>query len=300
MGSKQKNRQYFLQETKLVPGPVSSQATGKVFFSPSGKKDVVYKLLPQTFSFSEIKAFQACPLQYKYQYYLKLPTPGSAHFSFGQTMHIFELFLKDFQSRQNQNQGDLFNKNAKLDKIGGFKFLEQLYQKNWIDEWYKNKKQKEEYRKKGHELLKTFYEHLSLNAPSPKYLEKSFFLPLGDYKFTGKIDRADVTDGSLTIIDYKTSEKIPTKNDKDNLDQLRVYQWAAEEFLGERVTDLCYWYLSDNKFLREQTASKEEILELKSRLLESIERIVEAVKYDSFAELHQHSKDHNCDFEKLG
>lgn len=296
-GAKTKKPSVFLQETKLVPGGQTSQATGKVFFEAGKKTKQVYKILPETFSFSALKAFENCPLQYKYQYYLKLPSPGSAYFSFGQTMHkVFELYLKNFQRRSNQSQQDLFAKTSAKAELGDFKLLQQLYEKNWVDEWYKDKKQKEDYRKRGRELLKVFYEALQKNPPHPKYLEKSFYLPLGSYKFTGKIDRADSLDGSVEIIDYKTSEKIPQRNDKDGLDQLYVYQWAAQEFLGEKVLAMKYWYLNDNKFLPEKVASAQEIEELKQRLLKSIENIVETIKFDRFLEVHRQTKDHNCGF----
>jgi DNA helicase-2/ATP-dependent DNA helicase PcrA len=299
-GAKTKKPSVFLQETKLVPGEQTSQATGKVFFSGSKKDKIIYKQLPETFSFSALKAFENCPLQYKYQYYLKLPSPGSAYFSFGQTIHkVFELYLKDFRLRQNQSQQDLFAKTSTAAELGDFKSLEKLYEANWIDEWYRDKKQKEDYRKRGKELLKVFFDYSQKNPPAPKYLEKSFYLPLGNYKFTGKIDRADATNEGLEIIDYKTSEKIPKKNDKDGLDQLYVYQWAAEEFLGEKVSALKYWYLNEGKFLPEKIASESEIHELKTRLLKNIENIVETIKYDRFMEAHQNSKAHSCEFESL-
>ncbi len=313
-GAKTKRPSIFLQETKLVPGSATSQATGKVIFTQHAKKQEVYKFLPETFSFSALKTFERCPLQYKYQYYLKLPSSGSAYFSFGQTIHkVFEIFLKDFQTRQNQTQGDLFGKTSgKQAELGTLKFLEDLYEKNWIDEWYQSKKQKEEYKRKGHNLLKKFYEHTTANIPHPKYIEKSFYLPLGKYKFTGKIDRADKSDGpfdvtqgrpersrgggGVEIIDYKTSEKIPGKNAKHDLDQLLVYQWAAQEAWNEKVDSLCYWYLQENKFLPEPTAGPKEINELKTRLLEDIEKIIQTIKYDQFKELDGSLREHDCEF----
>lgn len=300
-GAKTKRPSLFLQETKLVPGPHTTEATGKVIFSQPVKKTQSDVMLPASFSFSGIKAFQTCPLQYKYQYYLKLPLPGSSYFSFGQTMHkVFELYLKDYQSRKNQNQQDLFGKNPKQIAPGDFKLLEELYEKYWIDEWYKDKKQKEDYRKKGREILKIFYDYTAAHPPRPKYLEQFFSLPLGGYKFVGKIDRADESQGGLEIIDYKTGENIPAKNDKDGLDQLHVYQWAAEEYLKEKVSGLNYWYLQNHKFLPEQTADAKEINGLKNRLLETIELIVQTVKSDNFKNLHRQTRGHNCQFEGLG
>ncbi len=299
-GEKTKKPSVFLQETKLVSAQSAITSTGKVFFAPANKSEIVYKTLPETFSFSALKTFENCPLQYKYQYYLKLPTAGSPYFSFGQTIHkVFELYLKEYRSRRNQSQQDLFAKTSSQAELGDFKLLEELYEKNWIDEWYENKKQKADYRKKGRELLKTFYQTLKASPCNPKFLEKSFYLPLGSYKFTGKIDRADSTaNKTLEIIDYKTSEKIPSKNDKNDLDQLHVYQWAAQEFLGEKVSKLSYWYLQNNKFLPEEVAGKNEIQALKTRLLESIESIAETIKYDMFKKAHESVKAHRCEFEK--
>ncbi len=300
-GAKTKKPSIFLQETKLVPGEIASQATGKVFFTASSKKDVVFKILPDKFSFSAVKAFQNCPLQYKYQYYLKIPSPGSAYFSFGQSIHkAFELYLKEYRSRLNQTQQDLFAKKDITSELGSYAMLEELYQKNWVDEWYKTKKQKADYRKKGIELLKNFYGYSIANPPKPKYLEQSFYLPLGDYKFTGKIDRADeLPGGGISILDYKTGEKIPSKNAKGDLDQLYIYQWAAEEYLGEKVGKMAYWYLHENKFLEEQVAGKEEIEKLKSSLLETIEKIVYTTKHDLFKEAHNSAPRHDCFYANL-
>ncbi len=300
-GAKTKKPSIFLQETHLVPGDYKPEATGKVFFAASRKQETDFKIIPETFSFSSLKAFENCPLQYKYQYCLKLPTPGSAYFSFGQTMHkVFELYLKDFRTKKNQTQQDLFLKTGANATPGDFKMLEDLYEKNWIGEWYASKKQKEDYYLRGKQLLKKFFDHSQKQTFEPKYLEKSFYLPLGDYKFTGKIDRADLSAaGGVEIIDYKTSEKIPTKNDRHSLDQLRVYQWAAQEFLGEKVSGMCYWYLQENKFLYEQPAGAEEIQILKSRLLEAVENIVKTIKTNSFLKAHSASPAHTCKFLNL-
>ena len=138
------------------------------------------------------------------------------------------------------------------------------------------------------------------NPPKPKYLEQSFYLPLGDYKFTGKIDRADeLPGGGIAILDYKTGEKIPSKNAKGDLDQLYIYQWAAKEYLGEKVGMMSYWYLWENKFLEESVAGESEIEKLKLGLLEAVEKIVYTTKYDLFKQEHINSPRHQCIYENL-
>jgi DNA helicase-2/ATP-dependent DNA helicase PcrA len=296
-GVRAKKPSQFLIETKLVPSDKVSKATGKVFFGRPEKTKVVYQTLPSQFSYSQLNDFQTCPLKYKYQHYLKLPVPGSPALSFGSTMHkVFEEYLKLYKNQQQISQADLFGKQAAR-MLPGLKTLEELYAKNWIDDWYENKLQKDEYRKLGRQMLQTFYESIETQKPKPKYIEQFFKLPLGDYTFVGKIDRADETTAGLEILDYKTG-KAP-KSSKD-LDQLYIYQWVVQDFLKEKVIGLKYWYLQDNQLLSEEPANQEEIAKLKAKLLKLIEEIVDATKYDKFRELHKNSPKHKCDFTNFG
>jgi len=301
-GKALKKPSQFLLETGLVPSDKVSQATGKVVFTKPAKLNIVYHDMPKSYSFSAIKAFKNCPLEYKYKYYLKFPAKGNHYLSFGQTIHsTFELFLKDYLKRLSSKQQDLFGSKSDKAEIGTLEYLEQLYQQNWIDEWYLNKTDKEKYRKKGLAMLRTFYDDLKANPPTPKYIEQRFNLKLGDFFFNGKIDRADLLpSGKLKILDYKTSEKVPKKTDKDDLDQLYIYQWAAQEHLKEKVGELVYWYLNENKTVPEEIATDEKINKLKQDLLETIEKINYTIKYDLFKQEHNKLNNyHNCEYEGL-
>ena len=64
---------------------------------------------------------------------------------------------------------------------------------------------------------------------------------LGGSVFIGKIDRGEEMPDGLVIIDYKTGAS--RKIDKVEKEQLLIYQWAAQEFFKERVSDLQYWFL---------------------------------------------------------
>jgi len=299
-GKREKKPSQFLLETKLVPSEKLSKATGKVLFGKTasgGDKSQVYQVLPTRFSYSAINDFELCPLRYKYKHYLKLPTRGSHHQSFGSTIHkVFEEFLKTYQNNTNLVQADLFGKTPARHPLPEFKFLEQLYEKFWIDDWYLSPAQKQEYKKLGETMLESFYDDLKATKPQTKIIEQFFKLKLGDYDFVGKIDRADQTDSGLAIIDYKTGK---TPKNKADIDQLHIYQWAAEEFLRAKVCELKYWYLQDGRegFKPEELATAEEIKDLKSRLLSTIEKIVDSVKFDRFKEAHAQTTKHQCEFE---
>ncbi len=293
----------FLVESGLLPAPKEgTKATGRVVFgqtAPTAKK-AVYKDLPTKFSYSALRAFETCPLQYKYQYYLKMPSPGSAALSFGQTIHrVLERYLKEFRGAGAGAQADLFAAAPAAPVLPPKERLAELYDECWIDEWYKTKIQKAEYRARGQSVLEHFYRRSEARTPTPKYLEQPFKLPLGPYQFTGRIDRMDETHGGLYIFDYKTGEKVPEKSDKPDLDQLYIYQWAAEEFLSEPVAGMTYWYLCPDQLVEEELATPERLGELKDGFLKTIERIVHVTEFDLFSEEHEKVRDHRCAYRHL-
>lgn len=300
-GARQKKPSVFLSETGLVPTETAHKATGKVVFTkPKAKaRQEVYKQLPDKFSYSQISTFQKCPLEYKYSYYLRLPTRGSHYLSFGSTIHaVLEKYLETYSQKLSAPQQDLFD-NTIEPELPPEKLLTELYATHWIDDWYKSREQKEQYRARGQAIIKSFYQATTDNPPKPKLIEQPFTLKLGDkqqYQFNGKIDRADETERGLMIIDYKTSEKAPTKTDKQGVDQLQIYQLAVEEFFQQPVAGLQYWYLVPNEIVAVPLASAEDLAKLKDSLTETIEQIREAVKYDAFGELHKKNKHHDCGF----
>lgn len=250
--------------------------------------------LSKYFSFSQISVFRKCPLQYKYRYVLKLPEIGSAQLSFGLTVHnTLEKYLRGL--KQKQNQSDLFGK-AEQNPIPPPENLSAIFSEAWIDDWYESKRQAEEYRRRGEEILKYFYEECKSRQPRPKYLETKFKLKLNDSWIVGKMDRADETAVGLVIIDYKTGAPRPIE--KVDKDQLLLYQWAAQDFLGENVADLQYWFLWD-KLKKEQFLGKiEDIEKLKSEFCQTVEEIKQAAREDIFAAWDRRIS-HKCDYREF-
>ncbi|MEK9177636.1 MAG: ATP-dependent DNA helicase, partial [Patescibacteria group bacterium] len=155
--------------------------------APEFKKKIKPIFLPEHFSYSQLAAFEKCPLQYKFNFILKVPVRGKAVFSFGKTMHntLYE-FLKEMNENSAIDQALLFGEKSKIN----FKFqnLEKIYEKNWIGEWYESKKQKDEYYKLGKKIIKEFYDEFEKNPPEilkingQIALEMPFNLKIGDYK----------------------------------------------------------------------------------------------------------------------
>ena len=230
--------------------------------------------LPSHFSYSQLAAFEKCPLQYKFNFILKVPVKGKSVFSFGKTMHgTLHDFLKLYSEKSNQK--DLFGKNT--DNQMSFKALLDFYEKNWIDEWYESKKQKEEYHKKGIEIIKDFWDKFEKNPPnilkineSPA-LEMPFNLKIGGHTLFGVIDRIDDAKDGITIVDYKTGES-KDKLDADSKEQLLIYQIAAQEVLHLRPQKLAYFYLNDGKMMS-FLGTENELETQKEKIIKEIEQI---------------------------
>ena len=302
-GAAQKKPSSFLIEMGLEKPREKTKPSGEVVFIKQQSRPIQTPrhelLIPETFDFSQVSTFKKCPLEYKYKYIYKLPLPGAAPLSFGMTMHnTLKKFMTSVLQMNASTQPDLFGQKQKGLLIPKKDLLLKYYAESWVDDWYPDKINKEMYRRDGLAHLDKFYEKFLTEPRLPKYLEQSFRLKLGEYKFKGRIDRADLLpDGSIEIIDYKTGQP-RTKLEQVDRDQLLIYQWAASEALNERVNSLSYWYFQalDNplKFL----GTKEEIEKLKAKLLETIEEIVATIKTDSFAEKDK-QKSHECHFRHL-
>jgi len=239
--------------------------------------------LPKHFSFSQLAAFDKCPLQYKFGFILRVPTRGKAVFSFGKTMHnTFYNFLKYANENSDRSQTNLFGFDAKAVKDKKVKALDfddlvKIFEENWIDEWYENKKQKEDYRKLGRKIIKDFYEDFLNNPPkilkvdNALALEMPFNLKIGEHTLYGVVDRIDEEKDGVAIIDYKTGES-KEKLSADDKEQLLIYQIAAEEIFKLNPQKLVYHYLTDNK-KAEFIGTEKEKSQLKEKILEEIEEM---------------------------
>lgn len=301
-GSTHKKPSKFLIELGLEQEQASAKASGEVFFvkQPTLPKLAGKLILPDTFSFSQISCFLHCPLEYKYKYVYHLPLPGAAPLSFGQTIHkTLEKFLQNVLQLNSQDQQDLFGSGKKSGiKVPDREVLHKLYVESWVDDWYADKIQKELYRKDGVRILDSFYERYKKDPKIPKFLEKSFKLKLGNYKFVGKIDRADQnSDGTIDIIDYKTGQERKKLSPVDK-QQLLIYQWAASEEFKEKVRSLRYWYLGSTAEAEEFLGSSSEIEEVKQKLIDGIGQIIESIKAMSFRELDLKTS-HDCKYRHL-
>ncbi len=256
-GARKKKPSRFLVEAgfaETVPQP-----TGEVLFTDSAplpieQQQAERSFIPSSFSFTQLKAYETCPWQYRFAFLLKVPAQGKPSFSFGKSMHatLYEFFRR-MKEGSDLEQGGLFEHTDEKPLVAPtLKDLLEIYDEKWIAEWFYSKKQQEEYYKKGKDSLKAFYELHEKNWPSAAHLEEGFTLSLAGTKIKGAIDRVDNADegDGVHIIDYKTG-KFP-KNGKKDTEQLYLYAMAVQEIFQRQPLTLSYYFLEDNKSVVEE------------------------------------------------
>ncbi|KAA0206568.1 PD-(D/E)XK nuclease family protein [Candidatus Uhrbacteria bacterium] len=213
--------------------------------------DTVHYELKKRFSFTQLAAFRKCPLQYKFEHIYRIPKFGTYQKSFGQSVHnAYQRMLELHQFRGQTQQGTLFGDAVEPFETtpGGFRVTldeaYKLFDEAWIDEWYESRARHDEYKAKGRQAIKNFWQECAVKAPDLFGVELDFTLVLGVHSLKGKIDRIDkLPDGTVAVFDYKTGQAKEELGAEDK-EQLHLYQVALEE-KGIKVSRLAYIYVLD-------------------------------------------------------
>lgn len=221
--------------TKEAEYEKKSQLAMFAFEKPTAyktKKEPIVQRL-NIFSYTQLETYERCPLQYKYQYVLRLPTTQNAAASFGDTIHkTLQTFYKEFI----------------VDKSPELKHLLELYRESWIPLGYVSKAHEMRMKKEGERMLTQFFRKYHSKQIPILDIEKLFKIKIDKQLFvTGKIDRIDKKNNhEIEIIDYKTG-KMPDKEGLEKNLQLSIYTMAAmdKNLYHRRLEDitLTFYYL---------------------------------------------------------
>jgi DNA helicase II / ATP-dependent DNA helicase PcrA len=177
-----------------------------------------------------------CPLKFKFQHLLRIPTGPQPALTFGSLMHrsvrhYFELRRRGLPS---------------LEEVRDF------YLGNWKSIGFDDDYQEETYRQAGLDQLRAFVErHNALEIDSRQIaMEQSFQVVLDDIVLEGRIDQINPVGSSngrgVELIDYKTGRPRSEKDAESSL-QLSVYALAAREVFHLEPVRLTFYNLTNNE-----------------------------------------------------
>jgi DNA helicase-2/ATP-dependent DNA helicase PcrA len=235
-----------------------------------------------TFSASALNIFNDCPLRYKFQHVLLVPSSPRTYFSLGSAVHG----VVEQLSRDNIN-GIPFSKERAL----------ALLDAGWDSSAYPNRTQGAEDRKKAEVLLDTFLDWQAKNTNTILAAEQRFRFRLGDRTVTGYIDRIErQPDGGLVVIDFKTGAKpgnITKAGIREDI-QMNVYCMAVQEMYGKIPIRASLYYLKDDKDI-DYIPDEESIAAFKERL----QGMIAAVCAEEFPAKVSYMGCRNCDYTDL-
>ena len=209
-------------------------------------------------SYTQINIYQSCPLCYKLQYIDGLKPKDKWYFSFGTTLHLCaEYFFK-----------------VGVPPPPSLDELLQFYEQSWLSEGYESAEEEARYRDYGWEILSKFWEIHHADFRVPVAVERRFYMDIEGVKLRGLMDRVDKLDsGGLSIVDYKTNQKLFTRDDLEANLQLTLYQLAAEQTWQLPVERLTLYHLRSNTPCSCAPRSKAQLEEARHLVLEVAENI---------------------------
>ena len=226
---------------------------------------------------SKIDTYETCPLQFKFQHVLRIPTPPSSAADTGSAVHaVIEKVTKYQIEGKTLPEDEIFD----------------LLEKNWDSKAFENETASNQKKEEAKTLLQTFLAWNESNPNTPIAVEKEFNLELGGVKFKGFIDRVEQTpNGKYVVIDYKTGSDRITKNTiKDDV-QMNLYALATKKLYGQLPEKTILYYLAKDKLVENEILSAK-VAEVK----ELIENTVGLILDEQFPAKPEYKSCRFCNF----
>jgi DNA helicase II / ATP-dependent DNA helicase PcrA len=180
-------------------------------------------------SASDLTLYLTCPLKYKFARVFGIPQEPTINQRFGILMHnVLERFHKE-----PPEPGD------------ELRALNRLFESGWRRTGFGKTDDELQYRDRGREALRVYWERERDSESEPVWLERKFDFKVADHHVRGRVDRVDkLPDGNYELIDYKTGER-KTDEDLDTDLQLALYRLAAREAWNIEAAFASYDYVLD-------------------------------------------------------
>jgi|GEM_PF-2036382 len=211
-------------------------------------------------SYTDLKTYERCPLQYKFKKIYKMPEKILPYLHLGSAIHqtIFEAMsvTKDSRAIRLEDLEESFLLKWRKYRSSDIAWMESL-------------------KNAGLLMLRNFIDMEKSRKTVPLDLEKRFVLELENCQLTGQIDRIDTDEGGeLHLIDYKTGKigAVEGSFDQDD-DQLTIYAIAcAELYGGKSPKSASLYFLAENREVSHAVSTKR-IDRVRGKVLETADKI---------------------------
>lgn len=241
----------------------------------------------ERFSEYSMSTYLLCPRKYRYTYiekpYKKQKKILHVNFIFGNAIHLVckEFYLIRAEDRNLNNLYNLFR---------------SVWKRSGIRSFFKSRDEEKELGERGLHMLSNFYNSFSNKSPyqTESYMENK----IKDYVLFGRVDRVDLsTDGSLQIIDYKTTKYYEAEGESNERErktiQLKLYAYLLN---GAKcnVTSGAFYHMEDDKL---------DTIEFTPKSIKYVgewfDEIINDIRYDRIFEKNTGNHCKYCDFYKL-
>lgn len=275
-GVREKKLSRFLIEldyskNKIISGHQPTEKSQKTI----AKSEII---LPKYFSVSSLALYEKCPYQFYLAKIIKIPTVAKSALTFGDVIHqTLKEYVEQCCQLNTVLQTDLFGQSKPKSECARLTLtdLKNLYEKNWKNEGYENKQEKQKYYEKGQNILKFFYNDFIKENPQIKFIEQPFKYKINnEFMLKGRIDRVDEEDGRAVIVDYKTGQAKSQKMSSADKQQLIFYDIVLREIFKLETQKALYYYL-ENDFKCEIEISEKDREKIKQKFIDLISAILE-------------------------
>jgi DNA helicase-2/ATP-dependent DNA helicase PcrA len=183
-------------------------------------------------SASDLDLYLTCPLKYKFRRVFGIPQEPTINQRFGILIHsVLERFHKE----------------AGGEDEDGRQRLARLFEAGWRRSGFGSSDDELQYRERGREAMRLYWERESVAEGEPVWLERKFDIRIGEHHVRGRVDRVDrLPDGDHELIDYKTGERKSEADLESDL-QLALYRLAARQAWDLDASTGSYYYVLDGE-----------------------------------------------------
>jgi RecB family exonuclease len=150
----------------------------------------------------------------------------------------------------------------------------------------------------GVQILEDFYDIYSGRDFNVYEKEMGFNFVIGNYSVIGYMDRVDMYDDMVEIVDYKTGKREVAQKDIAKNLQLGIYALAASTiFPGKKIKGSLHYLRSGR--IKSHEYSDEDLVSIKEELVNRINRIINDFNYsptknERFCSFCDHAKSGAC------